>query len=908
MPSRSLGKLTVDLELENSKLTADLARAEKKLSATTKRMKKNADVVTNAFKRLVPVVTIAALGRLTKQAFSGADALAKLSSQTGLGVVALQKYQFAASQSGVSQEQFNSAIGAFGKRIGELKAGTGGLFTILNKTDKAFAEQLRTTTDLDSAFRLVTDKIAGMKDATNQAALSSAAFSRGPGLAMVNFAKQGTINIDALGDSLARTGGILTEEMAKGAEEANDAVDLLTTAIDVGLKKVLISIAPLITDVATGLTLIFEIGAGGSQAVNEIKNIQTSLARLEDMRTRLGGFWDFLKIEDAEEIDQKVNALRLRLRELQRVGKETAITMVDLGDAEGGVADEGDKKNKVLTAQEKLLKKEAEASAKAKEKLAELAKAFGDFSTAQRQQAASGDMATRIGTPQNNAELATANQRLRDIAAATEQVNAELARSAEFAKLFEVSMDEIHRDLIRNISGAWSDFFLDVFHGEGLDSIESFLKRVKEMFFQLIAEIAAKWVTAQIFGGSFTLPGVAGFFGVPGTAAATAAATTATTAAVAGGAAGGTAAVVTALPSTAIPSGVPLAGGASGVSALTTGPFGTGFTTAGAGGGGAAGGASLAGAATPAAAFVLGVILQKTLFANKRPEEYLIDAFNSEISISSGGATVFNPTGNIGAVGLDTGSQAFADFVSAKGGKAGTVEGLGTVLFNPGERGEAKTSIKELLEQFTELQKLLPELSEAGAAAFEVMNIGADDLTAAFADDGILDNQEQAALGFANLGTVTTDQFALITAAVEAGTLSIDALMGITELTKEEFELLKEIGVITMQQIEAGTTLLSNGLHDAEGAANDLADAIDAIPNVPSVPGVTGANRHSGGSFTVRGRAGVDSNLVAFRATAGERVHVETPGQTNSGRAAGGGVSADLVNKIDRLIGVLEAA
>lgn len=49
----------------------------------------------------------------------------------------------------------------------------------------------------------------------------------------------------------------------------------------------------------------------------------------------------------------------------------------------------------------------------------------------------------------------------------------------------------------------------------------------------------------------------------------------------------------------------------------------------------------------------------------------------------------------------------------------------------------------------------------------------------------------------------------------------------------------------------------------------------------------------TGGSFTVGGRAGTDRNLVAFRATAGERVDVTPPG---SGRTGGGNVEVNIIN------------
>lgn len=52
----------------------------------------------------------------------------------------------------------------------------------------------------------------------------------------------------------------------------------------------------------------------------------------------------------------------------------------------------------------------------------------------------------------------------------------------------------------------------------------------------------------------------------------------------------------------------------------------------------------------------------------------------------------------------------------------------------------------------------------------------------------------------------------------------------------------------------------------------------------------------NGGSFEVGGQGGTDSNIVAFRATKGERVSVSTPGQQAAGGGSGG---VTVINNID---------
>ncbi len=71
----------------------------------------------------------------------------------------------------------------------------------------------------------------------------------------------------------------------------------------------------------------------------------------------------------------------------------------------------------------------------------------------------------------------------------------------------------------------------------------------------------------------------------------------------------------------------------------------------------------------------------------------------------------------------------------------------------------------------------------------------------------------------------------------------------------------------------------------------DIADAAKTIKTIPReitirisflAPHLPGAGFQHGGSFTVGGRAGPDANLVAFRATRGERVMISPAGTTNN--------------------------
>lgn len=157
-----------------------------------------------------------------------ADEIAKTADKVGFTTSALQSFRVATDLAGISQEQLDTALGAMSKRIGELRAGTGALNTFLNKTDKAFADQLKSTTDNEEAFRLLIGRIQGMKNAQDKAALSAAAFSRSAGIALSK------LTLAELDEGIAKArelGIVIDEKLIRGAEGIKDKFELLTRVI-----------------------------------------------------------------------------------------------------------------------------------------------------------------------------------------------------------------------------------------------------------------------------------------------------------------------------------------------------------------------------------------------------------------------------------------------------------------------------------------------------------------------------------------------------------------------------------------------------------------------------------------------------------------------------------------------------
>lgn len=88
----------------------------------------------------------------------------------------------------------------------------------------------------------------------------------------------------------------------------------------------------------------------------------------------------------------------------------------------------------------------------------------------------------------------------------------------------------------------------------------------------------------------------------------------------------------------------------------------------------------------------------------------------------------------------------------------------------------------------------------------------------------------------------------------------------------------------------------------ALGAAAAAAAVAAGMANVQAIRSQGTTGFRTGGSLTVGGYGGTDSQLVAFRATPGEKVHVNTPAQARALEEGGGGMAPQVNQKIINVV------
>ena len=268
----AIGALFADIGANSAAFAADMGKAERALKSGSGKMNRSLGRLDKGFFRvrkgidakvkslfsmkgaIVSVVGGAGLGLLIKRALDTGDTIAKVADSIGVSTDFLQEYRFAAGLAGIETGNFDSALQAAAKRVGEARAGTGTLITILKKMDPALLAAVQGAKSMDQAMDLIIKKGASMSNQLDRAALFAAAFGRTAGVQMTNLIRKGADEIDRMRERARELGLVLNESLLRGAEEAKDKLSILGQVLSTTVTQAILENADAIATLATEFT------------------------------------------------------------------------------------------------------------------------------------------------------------------------------------------------------------------------------------------------------------------------------------------------------------------------------------------------------------------------------------------------------------------------------------------------------------------------------------------------------------------------------------------------------------------------------------------------------------------------------------------------------------------------------
>ncbi|WP_163371080.1 hypothetical protein [Endozoicomonas acroporae] len=244
----------VNRSFAKMKRESGVQKLQKAFKSAAKDARRAASAVGGIVKKLAMVGgAAAAAGVAIVKTFSSAgDLLAKNAAATGWSIKGMQEYSYIAQRQGATQEEVNSSLLAFSKRMGEAKAGTGALRMFLEKTNPALLQQMQAASSNEEAFKLYVDAMRQAKDPAKQAAMASAAFSR-QGIKLAGIAKASADAVEQMRQRAHALGLVMSNEDAKAAEEFADASLNLDYAMQGLRNRIGAALAPMLSRLSNQL-------------------------------------------------------------------------------------------------------------------------------------------------------------------------------------------------------------------------------------------------------------------------------------------------------------------------------------------------------------------------------------------------------------------------------------------------------------------------------------------------------------------------------------------------------------------------------------------------------------------------------------------------------------------------------
>lgn len=294
LAQRNLRALAADVDRKSKDMQASLTRIDKAAA----NMGQGFTVAKAAVAGFVGGITAgivqqlpSALAAAGRNALDMASSIGEAADSLGVSAEFLQRFRFAATQTGASVEQADGALGKFQRTVGGVLNGSKDAVDAFKRLGLSQADVARYANDLPALFQIVADRIAKVPDPARQAADAIAIFGRGA-TPLLTLLRQGADGFSALAAEADRLGVVLDRDLLNRADEFADKMG--------GIKMIVnAQMARAITDNADALVYLAKAAAGAVGFLGDIgKQLQGTAAiyRSEGLTGVLGSSAERLRM------------------------------------------------------------------------------------------------------------------------------------------------------------------------------------------------------------------------------------------------------------------------------------------------------------------------------------------------------------------------------------------------------------------------------------------------------------------------------------------------------------------------------------------------------------------------------------------------------------------------------------
>jgi hypothetical protein len=262
------------------------------------------------------------------EALALADTIGKVADSIGVSTEFLQKYQFAAEQSGVATEEFNKGMQMFAKMVGQAQLRTTEAGRTLEKLGIQLKNADGSAKDAETIFEELFVALDSVGSQLEKDAILADLFSRA-GVKMAVMAKDGSEMMKALAESAT---GIISDETIDNAEAFNDTMNRLKRQVLVPLQSAFINTTKAILDFAEAMGLIKpDLFTKSMDELNAMLTKQSEIIeKNERLIKRFGAVPEFtMPLDKAKEQLALITEAIARKKKAEEVQKKLNTTLDD---------------------------------------------------------------------------------------------------------------------------------------------------------------------------------------------------------------------------------------------------------------------------------------------------------------------------------------------------------------------------------------------------------------------------------------------------------------------------------------------------------------------------------------------------------------------------------------------------
>ena len=240
-----------------------------------------------ALSLLAPIVSAFSVGALARFARSAVDAvggLGELADQAGVSTDALQAFQFAAAQAGLSADELQRGLQTLTRRIGDAMTGSKEAQAAFERLGIAFRDSYGNARATESVLRDLADVVRNIENPAERAAAATALLSDRLGHRFIPLLAQGGAGLRDLAEQAIRFGAVADAELIARADEASDKIAALEQSFSTLARTLAARVAPVLSTIADALNRVLSSTEGREEGPGSISaRLRGTLYRLAEI-------------------------------------------------------------------------------------------------------------------------------------------------------------------------------------------------------------------------------------------------------------------------------------------------------------------------------------------------------------------------------------------------------------------------------------------------------------------------------------------------------------------------------------------------------------------------------------------------------------------------------------------------